>query len=669
MGILEPLALFLLPALAAVVALYLLRFRRPVAPVPSVALWDRAQRDREANTLWQRLRVSVLMLLQLLVLLLLIVAVARPWTLGSGERVRASVLVVDVSASMSGRAAPDAPDDTRIGSARREALSIVDGMDGSGVATLIVAGAEPGVLVPATGDKARLRAAIRGLEAQPVRGDMLSALRLAASITSGRADSAIYVVSDGAFSGAAERVQLTGQKLVAKIVGVPDSDQQPAATGNQGITSMSLIGGIGVAPGLFVQVANSAPITVTRRVEVSVDDVPWEARTLELGSGQTLAIEIVNVPAEGRVLHARLSGSDALPLDDSAWVVSRANAPISILLVSEGNKFLEVALSLLPSVSLYRVLPNKYDPAANLQGKPFDVTVVDAGVPITTLATLPPGNLLVFSPLAPLPGITVTGAITRPLPIAPRRDPVSDAEKSRSPLSDARLDVAGLTNANIARAARLQLDSSVVELLSSDKGPLIAAGEKDGRRIAVVAFALGDTDLPLQAAFPIMMRDLVGLLRPDASGGLPAAIEPLRGARILPVTSSVTDILIEDPSGKEWILPADPEGVTFAQTGLPGAYYVTQYAGDKVAWQGAFAVNLFSRDESLLPPIPSALSALERASRSVRGAGIANTEIARSEIWPTFAILALLLLLGEWAYANRIAIRRAVTEARARRTA
>ena len=101
MGLLAPLALAALPLLAIIVALYLLKLRRPMAPVASLHLWESLTRDREANSLWQRLRVSTLLLLQLLALLILILALARPWV-PSGEKIgQHAIIVVDVSASMS----------------------------------------------------------------------------------------------------------------------------------------------------------------------------------------------------------------------------------------------------------------------------------------------------------------------------------------------------------------------------------------------------------------------------------------------------------------------------------------------------------------------------------------------------------------------------------------
>ena len=79
MGLFAPIFLLALPLLGVILVLYLLRLRRPLAPVASLHLWSVLTRDREANTLWQRLRVSLLLLLQLLALLALILALARPW--------------------------------------------------------------------------------------------------------------------------------------------------------------------------------------------------------------------------------------------------------------------------------------------------------------------------------------------------------------------------------------------------------------------------------------------------------------------------------------------------------------------------------------------------------------------------------------------------------------
>src|SRR5438874_2197081 len=154
MGLLAPLALAALPLLAVILALYLLKLRRPMAPVASLHLWESLTRDREANSLWQRLRVSVLLVLQLLALLILILALARPWV-PSTERIGQNVIiVVDVSASMSAPAGSELGGQTRLDAAKSKAQTIVDNLPQDGTATLIASGNHATVVVPSTGDRA-----------------------------------------------------------------------------------------------------------------------------------------------------------------------------------------------------------------------------------------------------------------------------------------------------------------------------------------------------------------------------------------------------------------------------------------------------------------------------------------------------------------------------------
>ncbi len=55
----------------AIIALYFLKLRRQPLAVPSTYLWSRTIEDLHVNSLWQRLRQSLLLQLQLLQIVLL----------------------------------------------------------------------------------------------------------------------------------------------------------------------------------------------------------------------------------------------------------------------------------------------------------------------------------------------------------------------------------------------------------------------------------------------------------------------------------------------------------------------------------------------------------------------------------------------------------------------
>ena len=67
------LLLFSIPPL--VVLLYFLKLKRQPLEIPSTYLWHRTIEDLHVNSLWQKMRQSLLLFLQLLFVLLLILAV------------------------------------------------------------------------------------------------------------------------------------------------------------------------------------------------------------------------------------------------------------------------------------------------------------------------------------------------------------------------------------------------------------------------------------------------------------------------------------------------------------------------------------------------------------------------------------------------------------------
>src|SRR5947209_8043860 len=140
----------LLLALLAIpiVALHMLRPRRPPLEVSSTLLWQEVSRPATAARPWQRLRPSVLLFLQLLVVALLALAAARPVRVSSTPLARHTVFILDASGSM---AATDGSPD-RMASARAAARRLREKLPSGGVASLVVASAQPRVLLSASPD-------------------------------------------------------------------------------------------------------------------------------------------------------------------------------------------------------------------------------------------------------------------------------------------------------------------------------------------------------------------------------------------------------------------------------------------------------------------------------------------------------------------------------------
>ncbi|HMA35424.1 MAG TPA: VWA domain-containing protein [Chloroflexia bacterium] len=643
MGLLAPLALAFLPILALITVLYLLRLRRPETAVSSLYLWRAMLRDQEANAPWQRLSASFLLLLQLAIAAALILALARPWATATTPGGRNLVLVVDTSASMGATDGPGGR--TRLQEAARLAWERVATLPANGSATILAASNHVRVVAPATADRDVLHHALDALRPDPAPTDLAEALSVAAGLVASLPDPEVLIYSDGRFPDPRDQVPA----LAAPIHFVPVGTRGA----NQAIVALSL-GRTAATLHLFAQVANAAPVTVTRRLDVDLDGVAWAGRTLILPPGQTTAVTLDEVPPGTGVVHAHLAGTDDLAVDDEAWTVNRLEEPAPVLLVSAGNRFLQNALVLLPNVSLTQSAPEEYAPSLTAT-----LTVFDRVVPSTTL---PAGNLLFLAPPTSTVLFDVTGVLTDPAPLlqgaAPGGTGAGTGAAGGGEL-DALLRYADLSDLHIGSAVRLSRPAWAHVVLDGEGGPLILAGETAGRRVVVLSFDLHNSDLPLQMAFPLLMRNMVGYLLPAAAGGLPPSVAP--GATVplvADVQNGVDHVTVSGPDGAliaSYTVQPDRYRFDFGQTAALGLYVVSQWAGRQELRREGFTVNLFSVEEARTAPRRTpALPATHLA----RAAAAPLAEPPRLEWWQIPAILALLALVGEWLATHRLGLRR-----------
>ena len=215
MSLLNALSAWQWAALAAVppaiVLLYFLKLKRLPVSVPSTYLWSRTIEDLHVNSIWQRLRQSLLLFLQLLLILLAILACLRPGWRGaelSGDRF---IFLIDTSASMS---ATDVPP-TRLDESKRRVIQLIDQMESGDVAMVISFSDRALVEQSFTDNRSLLRQKVNRIKATNHRSDLTEALRAASGLAnpgrtsqSGTSDvqvaealpATMYIYSDGGFA-------------------------------------------------------------------------------------------------------------------------------------------------------------------------------------------------------------------------------------------------------------------------------------------------------------------------------------------------------------------------------------------------------------------------------------------------------------------------------------
>jgi hypothetical protein len=710
---LSPLALIGLIFLPAVVAMYLLKLRRDEAIVPSTLLWQRLLADVEANAPWQRLRRSLLLLLQLLLVLILAALAARPFLERPAGLARDLVLVIDTSASM---AATDVSPD-RLTAAKQLALQSLRELPAGGKVSVVAAGRTARVVVNATGDLGRVRAAVENLAVSPSTGDLGDALNLADALAARSGDAEILVTTDAALA-IAPTTRLNHDVTVLQV---------GREARNQAIVALAVRQSpSGVTRSVFVSVANLDLEPAQRRLQVYGDGVLIEAKDMVLDPQTRSEAIIDDVPAAVRVVEVRLETAegetaDALRLDDRAWAIVPPDRLRRILLVSEGDPYLETALTFLPSTELYGVAPKDYGP--DTHPELFDLIIFEGTVP----DELPPTAVLAIAPKADSSLGEVVGSL---------KDPGIGSLNPDEPI----LRYVDLSTTHVGTAVKLALPAWARTIIPGPGGtPLLYAGEHAGRKAAVLAFEPRQSDLPLQVAFPILISNLAG----ELMGGSAAPAEAVAPGDpvTLPLPVGATALEVTRPDGTVVELAPGTAGgasVSFSQTDQLGVYTAvaifpeatpspapstTPTAGPSgsaapspspTASPGGsstpvptappvdpdaptqFAVDLFDPSESnIAPGSAAAIEALGKggaaaspglsgsggapvgspspaasASPGPSGVGAGTTgddrPPARDELWVPIVLIALLVLLAEWLVYQRDAVMRLWRGLRAR---
>jgi hypothetical protein len=406
-----------------------------------------------------------------------------------------------------------------------------------------------------------------------------------------------------------------------------------------------------------------------QRADVIIDDV-------DLGVG---VVEVRLVGADGSGDPAR--PPDQLAADDRAWAIVPPDRKREILLVGDGDPYLETALSYLPNSSLFGVKPGRY-PADALRrdGTNWDLVIFEGFVP----ATLPRTPTLVIAPPRTSPLGNVSGKLTNPgIGTLSPDEPI--------------LRYVDLSTIHIAEAAKVELPAWARSVIPGPKGaPLLYAGVRDGVPSAVLAFEPRRSDLPLQVAFPILIANLTG----ELMGGSAAPADAVKpGDPVsLPIPAGATGLRVERPDGSVAELAPGTAGgasVTFTQTDLLGVYIATAIrpaAGDPSAGPASpspkpsstpspsgspgsgvvdpnapirFAVDLFDVGESTITP--GSAATLEKLGRAALAPGasaapdpaVESRPPARDELWFPIVLIVLVGLCVEWALYHRDVVTRA----------
>lgn len=605
--------LWLLPLVPVIILFYLLKLKRKEVVVSSVLLWSHLVKDVQANAPFQKLRRNLLLLLQLLIAILAILAFSQPAYYTRALGGNHTVVILDGSASMKSK---DGQGGSRFEEARRLALRMVADMHGGDRMMVLLATGRTHRLTNFSSDANELRAAINASKPQDTDTHLRDAVLLAASAAATGAMDAnnrIYVLSDGAFPPMSD-IDPRGSEVRFVKVG--------SRSNNVGIVAMDVRRSFkdGGKYQMFVAVRNYAPEPRATNIEFYRNGNLVDARELKLpaasqADGFSERAEILeNLTEVNGILEARLDLKDDLDSDNIAYSQISARRDLQVLLVTDGNLYLQRALNLDPNVRLSVTTPDAYI------GQPdFDVVVFENVGP----KKVGPGNHLYINCGGPTAPVQVIGKI--------QNAGIVDWERGHPVMRYVRLSAM-----QMLEALKVTDRPWAVRLAEHETGTAIAVGEHAGVKSAFVGFPLLKTEFPLRVAFPIFFNNMVQWLgaRPGKTEGMqlrtgqPASFD---------IPEGVKEVTVKAPDGSRASARVDGRTATYSDTEQLGVY---EASGANL--NARFATNLLSRDESNIRP----QDRIQFGNRPVL-AGTGSVWAWR-ELWRPVLLAALLILAIEW---------------------
>lgn len=374
---------------------------------------------------------------------------------------------------------------------------------------------------------------------------------------------------------------------------------------------------------VLLETQNFGRASVHTDVELAFDGRPLEVKPLTLAPGERRLDVFTSVPrpalsARGW-LTAKLSATDALPLDNIAYATLPPARLNRVLLVSKGNTFLEKLLGVDSSVKFQFVAPEAYQSAMS---EKFETVIFDGILPAGFDLDKAAGNFL-FLNATPFTG---TGA--------PLDQPVVTDVDAAHPTTR----LVSLQNVTILHATPLELPPAhdgwtFSAPLRSAEHPLLITGERGRQRVAALAFDVLESDLPLRVAFPLLIHSTVQWLAGERTDSLPV----LTAGEVyqIPSGKGVAPMPLTAPPGSR-----APE----LQAVLTGFFQPLRNGFCQVTGDGParwIAVNTFSAAES-----------------DLRAGGGGNMRTAAQPVavnvfngwppWQWLALAALVLLVAEW---------------------
>ena len=573
--------------------------------VSNLFLWQIVLKEHSRNLSFERLKRNLPLLLQILLVILAALALANPTWVYSVSGIGNMIFIVDTSASMKTKTESG----TRFERAIDRALDLIDQRKGDQKILIVDAAKKPVVKAGFSNDVRQVERTLKNLTPTDQSADLEPAIYLALSFVDASRLDSIYVITDGAggdFSGLVKRHPMIKPVIVSggeHNIGITRFEFRQAFAGFDKYEIM-------------LEIKNFMPAAVECPVRLSIDNSILFDNPISLQAGEK---KVLILPYSGLITgiaRALLDIDDDFSIDNQAYLSLNASKDVWVLLVSEGNHFLEKLLDAYPNFKVNAVKEIIHS-SWQEQVLRHDIVIVDR----MDFPETKKGNFLLIDAYSPSIPLVKTGDISFPRNIHWDHDNHLMAN----------VDFGGMV---VEQTALLQAGKQVVTVVESADTGLLCTFEKGGLRAAIMGFDITRSDLPFKIAYPVMMSNIINWLNPHRLEF--STLQTRAGEPFDIHLAPQTEVFHTRAPHEKWEKqPAVANPFRYTRTDQVGIYSI--YENGK---QSYFTVNLADESES-------DITASSIAQRS--GTPLLPVEIsARQPLWAVFLFLVLGTVILEW---------------------
>lgn len=485
-------------SLGAIIVMYLLKRKYVDTVVPSHMLWNRVLRNMEANKPWQKLRNQMLFWIQMLIAALLVFALMEP-LIPSERGVKAHlVIVADTSASM---AAMDMQNEqgqsvSRIEQMKSKLQQFVAGPASKSEITLIRVGEQPELIESRQTNESALFQSIDKLAVNYGVSSYRETMSLAASLTRMDKDAEIIVYTDMQWP----------EQLTGLTYDVPVRVEQISGQGHNVAIAQFGVKKTGTsesdqAQGVAV-IRNWSNESQTLDVVLSIGDGDQigDVQTITLLPGAQKTLKFEGLPIASHYA-LRLDIDDALQEDNIAYSFLTEQGQQRVLLLTEGNLFLEKALQLSGTEVVKIQLP-PMDENTDLSSvkqivpdTPIDMVILDR-VADQSIDSPEWVDLFKQKPVWRIGSRDQSATVT----------PTTDVFEIKEHPINRYISMNDTHISQLGAVKSVPWGQPIIEL---GDNPVVFAGTEQGQPRLLLNYDLHQSDLPLRAEFPIFVRNSI----------------------------------------------------------------------------------------------------------------------------------------------------------------